>query len=205
MFHQAKWDEPLIIERSASGKRGHNPVKPSDIERKVVGQNVWNSVPSALLRNGLPPLPEVSEPEVVRHYTRLSQENFAVDLGIYPLGSCTMKYNPKVSEAIASNSKLEKIHPEQDESTVQGILGLLYQLDKFLAEITGMSRMSLQPVAGAAGEYLGALIMRAYHRSKGELEQRREMIIPDSAQDSTLLSSLRTVKAWLTLRLSERK
>src|SRR5436853_4699297 len=189
MFHQAKWDEPLIIERSASGKRGHNPVKPSDIERKVVGQNVWNSVPSALLRNGLPPLPEVSEPEVVRHYTRLSQENFAVDLGIYPLGSCTMKYNPKVSEAIASNSNLEKNHPEQDESTVQGILGLLYQLDKFLAEITGMSRMSLQPVAGAAGEYLGALIMRAYHRSKGELDERREMIMPDYAHGTNPASA----------------
>src|SRR5437660_6387452 len=189
MFQQAKWDEPLIIERSAGGKRGHNPVKPSDIERKVVGQNVWNSVPSALLRNGLPPLPEVSEPEVVRHYTRLSQENFAVDLGIYPLGSCTMKYNPKVSEAIASNSKLEKIHPEQDESTVQGILALLHRLDEFLAEITGMSRMSLQPVAGAAGEYLGALIMRAYHKSKGELGQRREMIIPDSAHGTNPASA----------------
>src|SRR5436853_793642 len=189
MFHQAKWDEPLIIERSASGKRGHNPVKPSDIERKVVGQNVWNSVPSALVRNGLPRLPEVSEPEVVRHYTRLSQENFAVNLGIYALGSCTMKYNPKVSEAIAESPKLEKIHPEQDESTVQGILALLHRLDEFLAEITGMSRMSLQPVAGAAGEYLGALIMRAYHKSKGELETRREMIIPDSAHGTNPASA----------------
>jgi glycine dehydrogenase subunit 2 len=189
MFHQAKWDEPLIIERSASGKKGHNPTRPSDIERKIVGPDPWNSVPKTLLRNGLPPLPEVSEPEVVRHYTRLSQENFAVDLGIYPLGSCTMKYNPKVSEAIAQNPKLEKIHPEQDESTVQGILALLYRLDEFLAEITGMSRMSLQPVAGAAGEYLGALIMRAYHKSKGELGQRREMIIPDSAHGTNPASA----------------
>ena len=189
MFHQAKWDEPLLLERSALGKKGHNPTKPSDIERKVVGHDPWNNVPKALLRNGLPPLPEVSEPEVVRHYTRLSQENFAVDLGIYPLGSCTMKYNPKVSEAIAQNPKLEKIHPEQDESTVQGILALLYRLDEFLAEITGMSRMSLQPVAGAAGEYLGALIMRAYHKSKGELEQRREMIVPDSAHGTNPASA----------------
>ncbi|HEV2120010.1 MAG TPA: aminomethyl-transferring glycine dehydrogenase subunit GcvPB [Candidatus Bathyarchaeia archaeon] len=189
MYHQAKWDEPLIIERSGDGKKGHNPAIPSDIERKIVGQDIWKSVPKALLRNGLPPLPEISEPEVVRHYTRLSQENFSVDLGIYPLGSCTMKYNPKVSEAIAQNPKLEKIHPEQDESTVQGILGLLYRLDRFLAEITGMSRMSLQPVAGAAGEYLGALIMRAYHKSKGELEQRREMIIPDSAHGTNPASA----------------
>ncbi len=189
MFHQAKWNEPLIIERSGNGKRGHTPARPSDIERKVVGRDPWNGVPKALLRNGPPPLPEVSEPEVVRHYTRLSQENFAVDLGIYPLGSCTMKYNPKVSEVIAQNPKLEKIHPEQDESTVQGIMALMYRLDQFLAEITGMSRMSLQPVAGAAGEYLGALIMRAYHRSKGELDERREMIIPDSAHGTNPASA----------------
>jgi glycine dehydrogenase subunit 2 len=189
LFHQAKWDEPLIIERSGTSKRGHNPARPSDIERKVIGQDPWSSVPKTLLRKGLPQLPEVSEPEVVRHYTRLSQENFAVDLGIYPLGSCTMKYNPKVSEAIAQNPKLEKIHPEQDESTVQGILALLHRLDEFLAEITGMSRMSLQPVAGAAGEYLGALIMRAYHRSKGELDERREMIIPDSAHGTNPASA----------------
>ena len=189
MFHQAKWGEPLVIERSGTGKRGHSPARPSDIEKRVVGKSPWNNVPKALLRSGLPPLPEVSEPEVVRHYTRLSQENFAVDLGIYPLGSCTMKYNPKVSEAIAQNPKLEKIHPEQDESTVQGILALLHRLDEFLAEITGMSRMSLQPVAGAAGEYLGALIMRAYQRSKGELEERREMVIPDSAHGTNPASA----------------
>jgi len=189
MFHQAKWDEPLIIERSASGKVGHRPSKPTDVERKIVGQNVWDTIPKALLRSDLPPLPEISEPEVVRHYTRLSQENFSPDLGIYPLGSCTMKYNPKVSEAIAANPKLEKIHPEQDETTVQGILALLHRLDGFLAEITGMSRMSLQPVAGAAGEYLGCLIMRAYHRSKGELGERREMIVPDSAHGTNPASA----------------
>src|SRR5947208_14086859 len=100
-----------------------------------------------------------------------------------------MKYNPKVSETIAQNPKLVKILPVQEESTVQGILELLLTLDEFLAEITGMSRMSLQPVAGAAGEYLGALIMRAYHKSKGELEQRREMIIPDSAHGTNPASA----------------
>src|SRR3989441_10726928 len=114
MFHQAKWDEPLIIERSASGKRGHNPARPSDIEWKITGSDPWNNVPKALLRNGLPPLPEVSEPEVVRHYTRLSQENFAVDLGIYPLGSCTMKDNPKYPKANRQNPKLTKFYPGVD-------------------------------------------------------------------------------------------
>jgi glycine dehydrogenase subunit 2 len=189
LFHQAKWDEPLIIERSSTGKIGHSPAKPSEIERKIVGTNVWSNVPKALLRNGLPPLPEVSEPEVVRHFTRLSQENFSPDLGIYPLGSCTMKYNPKVAETIAANPKLEKVHPEQDESTVQGVLSVLYRLEGFLAEITGMSKICLQPVAGAAGEYLGCLIIRAYHRSKGELDERREMIVPDSAHGTNPASA----------------
>src|SRR3989454_7819230 len=103
--------------------------------------------------------------------------------------SCTIKSNPKVYEALAQNPKREKIHPDHGESTVQGILSLLHRLDEFLAEITGMSRMSLQPVAGAAGEYLGALIMRAYHKSKGELEERREMIIPDSAHGANPASA----------------
>jgi len=114
MYHQASWDEPLIIERSQPGKRGHNPARPGDIERKIAG-DLGDAVPSALRRNGLPPLPEVSEPEVIRHFVRLSQENYSPDLGIYPLGSCTMKYNPKSAELAVQTHKLEKLHPEQDE------------------------------------------------------------------------------------------
>src|SRR5439155_3762334 len=101
------------------------------------------------------------------------------DLGIYPLGSCTMKYNPKSADLAVSTHKLEKLHPEQDESTVQGMLAMLYRLDKILAEITGMSRMSLQPAAGAHGEDLGCLIIRSYHRSWGVLEKRTGMIVRD--------------------------
>jgi len=180
-YHQASWDEPLITERSYSGKRGHSPPLPTREEIRAVGRERWNTLPRTLLRNGPPFLPEVSEPEVIRHYTRLSQENYTPDVGIYPLGSCTMKYNPKIAETVVQTHKLEKLHPEQDESTVQGILRLLYELGRILAEITGMSRMSLQPAAGAHGEFLGALIMRAYHDSKGELSERTEMIVPDSA------------------------
>ncbi len=187
-FHQARWDEPLIIDRSQQGKIGHVPVAPTERELKATG-DPWKSIPMVLLRDKPPRLPEVSEPEVIRHYTRLSQENYAPDLGIYPLGSCTMKYNPKILDTVTQTHKLEKVHPEQDESTVQGILGLLYRLERVLSEITGMSRVSLQPAAGAHGEFLGALIMRAYHRSNGQVEQRREMIIPDSAHGTNPASA----------------
>ncbi len=188
MYRQARWDEPLIIDRSQPGKIGHLPTRPSEVEMNTSG-NVIKLVPSSLRRNGAPPLPEVSEPEVVRHFVRLSQENYSPDLGIYPLGSCTMKYNPKSSELAVQTAKLEKLHPEQDESTVQGILALMFHLERMLAEITGMSRMTLQPAAGAHGEYLGCLITRSFHRSKNELEQRTEMIVPDSAHGTNPASA----------------
>ncbi|MBO0888338.1 aminomethyl-transferring glycine dehydrogenase subunit GcvPB, partial [Candidatus Bathyarchaeota archaeon] len=138
MYHQARWDEPLLIEKSQAGKVGHLPEEPTEIEEKTVG-SLLNAIPPSLRRNGPPPLPELSEPEVIRHFTRLSQKNYSPDLGIYPLGSCTMKYNPKSSELIVQTSKLEKIHPEQDESTIQGVLAVMYRLERILAEITGMS------------------------------------------------------------------
>ena len=188
-YHQASWEEPLIIERSQEGKRGHNPPAPTHEEIKVLGKEPWTRIPRELARESPPRLPEVSEPEVVRHFTRLSQENYTPDVGIYPLGSCTMKYNPKIAEVVVQNHRLEKLHPEQDESTVQGLLRLLYLLEKILAEITGMSRISLQPAAGAQGEFLGALIMRAYHVSKGELDGRTEMIVPDSAHGTNPASA----------------
>jgi glycine dehydrogenase subunit 2 len=188
MYHQASWNEPLLIEKSEPGKVGHLPAKPSKVESRIAG-NIMRAIPEALRRYGAPPLPELSEPEVIRHFTRLSQENFSPDLGIYPLGSCTMKYNPKSSELVVQTPKLEKIHPEQDESTVQGILALMFDLERILAEITGMSRMTLQPAAGAHGEYLGCLIIRSYHRSMGELDQRTEMIVPDSAHGTNPASA----------------
>ena len=188
MYRQARWDEPLIIDRSQPGKIGHLPMRPSEVEMNTSG-NVMDLVPSALHRNGPPPLPEVSEPEVVRHFVRLSQENYSPDLGIYPLGSCTMKYNPKSSELAVQTAKLEKLHPEQDASTVQGMLALMFHLERMLAEITGMSRMTLQPAAGAHGEYLGCLITRSFHKSKNELDQRTEMIVPDSAHGTNPASA----------------
>ncbi len=188
-FHQAAWDEPLIIERSEAGKVAHIPPRPTEREASVLSGGPMEIVPPELRRVNPPALPELSEVEVVRHYTRLSQEVYSPDLGIYPLGSCTMKYNPKVCDVVVQTHKIEKIHPEQDESTVQGVLGLLFKLDKILCEITGMSRMSLQPAAGAQGEFLGALIIRAYHKSRGESENRTEMLVPDSAHGTNPASA----------------
>jgi len=179
-FKQAQWDEPLIIERSSEGRVGFSLPSP---ETPSV------NVPAQLLRKKPPKLPELSETEVVQHYVRLSQENYGVDLGIYPLGSCTMKYNPKMSDRVVATPKLQDLHPLQDAESVQGILRVLHELSAWLAEIVGLSKVSLQPAAGAHGEFAGALIMRAYHKRNGELEKRDEIIVPDSAHGTNPASA----------------
>jgi len=180
MFKQARWDEPVIFNLGKPGRRGC--VVPR-VEEKIKGEvgDVEVALPEKLRRKMPPKLPELSEVEVVRHYTRLSQMNYGVDLGFYPLGSCTMKYNPKIDEILARSSSLTSIHPYQDERTVQGILEILYKLSRWLAEITGTYEVSLQPAAGAHGEFLGCLIMRAHHKFNNELGKRTELIVPDSA------------------------
>jgi len=187
-FRQAKWSEPLIFEIEREGRIGHMVPTPSEEVRKVVGE-VEKLIPEVLRRKKEPELPEVSEVEVVQHYTRLSQMNYGVDTGFYPLGSCTMKYNPRVNEELASMDEVAWIHPYQDESTVQGALELMYKLEKWLAEITGMHRFTLQPAAGAHGEYVGVQIIRAYHKYNGELGKRDEIIIPDSAHGTNPASA----------------
>jgi glycine dehydrogenase subunit 2 len=126
-----------------------------------------------------PSLPEVSEIDLIRHYTQLSQENYGVDTGVYPLGSCTMKYNPKVAEIVAGLPGFQRLHPLQPDATVQGALELMWRLERALCEITGMSRATLQPPAGACGELTGLLIMRAHHEERAS--HRTKVIIPDSA------------------------
>ena len=133
-------------------------------------------------------LPSLSEVEAVRHFIRLSQMSYGVDIGPVPLGSCTMKYNPKIIEELANDLRLALLHPYQDEDTVQGLLEMLYTLEKWLVEITGMDRCSLQPPAGAAGELAGALMIRKYHMDRGE-PQRVEMLIPDSAHGTNPASA----------------
>jgi glycine dehydrogenase subunit 2 len=136
-------------------------------------------VPTELARRDPPRLPEVAERDLVAHYTRLSQLNYGVDTGIYPLGSCSMKYNPKIAETVAQLPGFQRLHPLQPDSTTQGALELLWRLERALCEVTGMSRATLQPPAGACGELTGLLLMRAHHARAGGA--RRKVAIPDSA------------------------
>jgi len=180
MFRQARWNEPVIFELGHPERRGHViPQVGKEIQRVVGDPNT--QFPEKMRRKNPPKLPELSEVEVVRHYIRLSQMNYGVDLGFYPLGSCTMKYNPKINEKLAGMPQVTSIHPYQDGETVQGILEILHKLSRWLAEITGTQEVSLQPSAGAHGEFLGALIMRAHHRFNNENRKRTELIVPDSA------------------------
>jgi glycine cleavage system P protein (glycine dehydrogenase) subunit 2 len=170
--------EPIVYELSRPGAVGYS-LPDSDVPA--------TPLPEHLVRGNLP-LPEVSEPDVVRHFTRLSQKNYCVDLGMYPLGSCTMKYNPKVNEEAVSLPGLANIHPLQDEASVQGALQLMYELQNYLAEITGLGATTLQPAAGAQGELTGMLVIRAYHLSRGDTG-RREVVVPDSAHGTNPATS----------------
>lgn len=144
-------------------------------------------LPEAMLRSTLD-LPEVTEVEVTRHFTRLSQMNHAVDTGFYPLGSCTMKYNPKVNDRAASMPGFNNLHPYQHELTAQGALILMYEMQQYLGEISGLPAVSLQPAAGAHGEFTGMLVIRAYHLARGD-HKRTKVIIPDSAHGTNPATS----------------
>lgn len=178
-FHQATWDEPLLSELSKRGRVGYSLPEIESNMREKVGEAV-RLIPESMRRHDPPRLPELSEPEIVRHFVRLSQMNFAIDVGMYPLGSCTMKYNPKISQRILRDAKIANIHPYQEESTVQGTLEILYELERMLCEVTGMDRFSLTPAAGAQGEYAGALITKSFLKENG-MESKNEMLVPDSA------------------------
>jgi glycine dehydrogenase subunit 2 len=153
-------------------------------------------LPTDLVREELP-LPEVSEPDLIRHYTHLSQMNHGVDIGFYPLGSCTMKYNPKINEQVARLPGFVNLHPYQNDETVQGALFLMFSLQEFLKEIGGFAGVSLQPAAGAHGELAGVLMMRAYHLDRGDTE-RDIILVPDSAHGtnpaSTSMSGLEVIE-----------
>jgi glycine dehydrogenase subunit 2 len=164
--------QQTIFERSAPGRGGgkipHPP--PGSLDR----------IPTAARRATPAALPELAEPEVTRHFVNLSQLNYSVDTGFYPLGSCTMKYNPKINEWAARLPGFANLHPMAPDATAQGTLQLLWELEGMLAEISGMDAVTLQPAAGAHGELTGILMIRAYHRARGDLE-RDEVLVPDSA------------------------
>src|SRR5207245_9173807 len=166
--------EGLIFEKSSPGKRALE-LPPLDVPAadpaKALGANHR--------RAGIEGFPEVSEIEVLRHFTRLSTWNYAIDLGMYPLGSCTMKYNPRVNEAVARVEGIANGHPYQPEKISQGALQILKALSECLIEITGMDAITLQPAAGAHGEMTGLVMVRAYDQSQGNA--RKKIVIPDSA------------------------
>jgi glycine dehydrogenase subunit 2 len=170
--------EPLIYDISSPGRQG---VRYPDSDVPPA------SLPAEFLRETLP-LPEVNELEVVRHFTHLSQLNHSIDTGFYPLGSCTMKYNPRVNEAAARIPGFAGLHPLQPEATVQGALALMYNLQHALQEVSGFAGISLQPAAGAHGELTGVLIIRAYHASRGDTK-RNKILIPDSAHGTNPATS----------------
>ncbi len=174
--------QPLIFELTREGRTAY-----AMPDCDVPVQPIQKLIPQHLLRSKPAELPEVYEVDVIRHYTALSRRNFGIDNGFYPLGSCTMKYNPKINEDVARYAGFAKIHPYQSESSVQGALELLYELQQDLAEITGMDQMTLQPAAGAHGEWTGLMLIRAYHESRGE--QRTKVIVPDSAHGTNPASA----------------
>ena len=176
-----KYYDKLIFEWSKKGRRGYSlPVRNYDrhLEELAV----------SLRRKLALELPEVSEVDVVRHYTNLSQMNFGVDTGFYPLGSCTMKYNPKINEEIAAMPGFQALHPLQPASTIQGVLRIYHELEQSLSAITGMDHFTLNPCAGAHGELTGLMIMRQYHICRGDFK-RTKVIVPDSAHGTNPASA----------------
>ncbi|TMM22663.1 MAG: glycine dehydrogenase subunit 2 [Actinobacteria bacterium] len=162
----------LIFEKSRPGRRaGHVPAHGLPVPE----------VPAGLRRDEPPRLPEIAEPDLVRHFTKLSTRNFGIDTGFYPLGSCTMKHNPRVNERFAVLPGFRDLHPLDEESRTQGALRLCFELQEALVEVTGLDAVSLQPAAGSQGEITGLMLMRAYFADRGEAERRRKIVIPDTA------------------------
>ncbi|MEM0120014.1 MAG: aminomethyl-transferring glycine dehydrogenase subunit GcvPB [Thermoprotei archaeon] len=178
--HSEVVNEPLLVEL-------HQPTRASPPIPS--GLSGFVDIPANISRVGKPKLPALSELSVVRHFVRLSQMSFGVDNGIYPLGSCTMKYNPKLDDVVAGLHGFSALHPDQDESSVQGALHVMWELQLFLLELTGMDAITLQPAAGSHGEFVGMLITKAYFKEKGELSKRRKVLIPETAHGSNFASA----------------
>ncbi len=174
-YHQAVHDVPVLFESCDRPPRD-----------EVFDPTVGGALPAELLRDELR-IPDLSERDAVKHFVNLSQMNFGVDNGLYPLGSCTMKYNPKVCDELVSWPSIANIHPLQDPSTIQGALRLMYELERMLCEIGGVDAVTLQPAAGAQGEYTGIHIVRAFHEARGET--RNEVILPDTAHGTNPASA----------------
>ncbi|WP_241678950.1 aminomethyl-transferring glycine dehydrogenase subunit GcvPB [Streptomyces lasalocidi] len=175
-FHQARWDEKLIFELDAPGERGVLVPAP-DPDVAAAAGDLAERLPAVLLRRTPPGLPEIGQQRVLRHYLRLSQENLGADLNVdVGQGTCTMKYSPKVNDTFVRDPRIAQLHPAQDESTTQGVLEIIYRLERLLAEISGMDRVSLQPAAGSAAIWANVSMIRACLAARGESGTRDEVI-----------------------------
>ena len=177
------FDEPLLFERSRPGRRGI-----ALDEAEVPRVDAAEALGAELVRDDIEGFPELSELDVVRHFTHLSQWNYGIDSGLFPLGSCTMKYNPRINDRVAAMPGLADVHPLTDDDGLQGVLALAFELEQALAEISGLDRVTLQPAAGAQGELVGMLMIRAYHRARGDA-QRTRVLIPDTAHGTNPASA----------------
>ncbi|MBD5187314.1 MAG: aminomethyl-transferring glycine dehydrogenase subunit GcvPB [Bacteroidales bacterium] len=178
-----KYYDKVIFELSRPGRKGY------ELPVNTFGVDGEKTIPADLMRQAPLELPEVSEPDVVRHYTNLSMKNFGVDTGFYPLGSCTMKYNPKINEELCNLPQFTGLHPLQDAETAQGALELYYNLQHALSSLAGLAEFTLNPFAGAHGELTGLMIMRQYHASRGD-NKRIKVIVPDSAHGTNPASAM---------------
>src|SRR5438128_12041666 len=192
-------NEQLIFERSQSGRAGFS-LPPLDVEETTLDQII---PPEFQRADDLEGMPEVAEVDVVRHFTRMSTWNYSIDLGMYPLGSCTMKYNSRLNEKIARIAGFANLHPLTSENEAQGALQVIYELQQYLIEITGLPGVSLQPAAGAHGEMTGIMIIRAFidaRDGKAASARRRTMFIPDSAHGTNPASAHLSCFAVKTIR-----
>lgn len=190
--------EPLIFERSSPGRMGASlPASATELADAKV------ALPSSLLRTTKPGWPEVSEPEATRHFLRLSQQNYSIDTGFFPLGSCTMKYNPKINEEVARYDGFWNLHPLSPPSWVQGALAVYWQLERYLAEITGFSDVTLQPAAGAQGEWTGMALIRA-HLIATQGTPRKKVLVPDTAHGTNPATLSMLGYETVTLKSSDR-
>ena len=172
----------LLFEKSKSGKEG------VFLPNRKFQEDFSKLIPDSLQRKQAGELPEITEPELVRHFVNLSKKNFSVDTHFYPLGSCTMKYNPKIHEDVASLDGFAWVNPNQSEDQIQGTLQIFYELSRALCELTGMHEFTLQPAAGAHGELCGMMLTRAYHNSRGE-GKRHQVLVPDSSHGTNPASA----------------
>ncbi len=180
MWEQASWNEPIIFELKGKHRQGTIVSEDNEIKKEIEVE-----IPEKIRRNSELDFPQLSELEVVRHYIRLSQMSFGVDIGMMPLGSCTMKYNPKIEEK--TQEVVENVHPLQDIGTMQGVLELLYEMQKWIAEATGMDKCSFQVPAGASGELAGVLMAKKFHEDKNQ--NRTEMLVADTAHGTNPASA----------------